>query len=149
MLGTVAGVVGLAAAGWGMRWALELLRGELTDGSGNYPFWVDGTLSPLTFVYTALLTLLAAAVSGVLPGLRITRNLGELLKRATAGGGASPARRARRGPPCRRLVAARVLRRARARPGAPRRLRRSTSMMSCRCGRPCRTSGTPVRLVRT
>ncbi|HET6680088.1 MAG TPA: ABC transporter permease, partial [Gemmatimonadaceae bacterium] len=87
VLGTVAAVVGLAAAGWGVRWGLELMRGELTDGSGNLPFWVDGSLSPLTFVYTALLTILAAAISGVLPGLKVTRNLGDRLKRATAGGG--------------------------------------------------------------
>lgn len=89
VLGTVAAVVGLAAAGWGVRWGLELMRGTLTDGSGSFPFWVDGRLSPLTFVYAALLTLLAAAISGVLPGLRITRDLGDRLKRATAGGGGS------------------------------------------------------------
>ncbi|MGH7679840.1 MAG: ABC transporter permease [Gemmatimonadaceae bacterium] len=87
VLGTVAAVVGLTAAGWGMRWGLDLMRGELTDGSGNFAFWIDGKLSPLTFVYTALLTLLAAAIAGVLPGLKITRNLGNRLKRATAGGG--------------------------------------------------------------
>jgi putative ABC transport system permease protein len=89
VLGTVAAVVGLTAAGWGMRWGLDLMRGELTDGSGNFSFWVDGKLSPLTFVYTAVLTLLAAAIAGVLPGLKITRNLGDRLKRATAGGGGS------------------------------------------------------------
>lgn len=85
VLGTVAAVVGLAAASWGVRWGLELMRGELTDGSGNFPFWVDGRLSPLTVAYTALLTLLAAAMSGILPGLKITRNLGHRLKRTTAG----------------------------------------------------------------
>jgi putative ABC transport system permease protein len=36
-------------------------------------------------VYTTLLTLLAAAIAGILPGLRITRNLGDRLKRTTAG----------------------------------------------------------------
>lgn len=87
VLGTVAAVVGLTAAGWGVRWGLELMRGELTDGSGNFAFWIDGKLSPLTFGYTALLTLLAAAIAGVLPGLRITRNLADRLRRATAGGG--------------------------------------------------------------
>jgi putative ABC transport system permease protein len=87
VLGTVAAVVGLTAAGWGMRWGLDLMRGELTDGSGNFAFWVDGKLSPLTFIYTALLTLMAAAIAGVLPGLKITRDLGDRLKRATAGGG--------------------------------------------------------------
>jgi hypothetical protein len=68
-----------------MRWGLELMRGELTDGSGAYPFWVDGKLSPMTFVYTALLTVLAAVIAGALPGLKVTRHLGERLKRASAG----------------------------------------------------------------
>jgi putative ABC transport system permease protein len=87
VLGTLAAVVGLTAPGWGMRWGLDLLRGVLTDGSGNFPFWVDGRMSPLTVVYTALLTLLAAAISGVVPGLMITRNLADRLKRTTAGTG--------------------------------------------------------------
>jgi predicted permease len=87
VLGSIAAVVGLTAAGWGIRWALDLMRGELTDASGNFAFWIDGKLSPLTFLYTALLTLLAAAIAGVLPGLMITRNLGDRLKRATAGAG--------------------------------------------------------------
>jgi putative ABC transport system permease protein len=48
---------------------------------------VDGKLSPLTFAYTTLLTLLAAAIAGVLPGLKITRNLGHSLKRTAPGAG--------------------------------------------------------------
>jgi predicted permease len=87
VLGGVAAGVGLAAAGWGVRWGLDLMRAELTNGNGNFPFWIDGKLSPLTVGYTALLTLLAAAMAGVIPGLRITRNLAGRLKRATAGGG--------------------------------------------------------------
>ncbi len=87
VLGGVAAVVGLIAAEWGVRWGLDLLRAQLTDTSGTFPFWVDGKLSPLTFVYTALLTLLAAAIAGIIPGLRITRNLGDRLKRTTAGAG--------------------------------------------------------------
>jgi predicted permease len=87
VLGGVAAVVGLTAAGWGVRWGLDLMRAELTDASGNFAFWMDGKLSPLTFVYTTLLTLLAAAIAGVLPGLKITRNLGNRLKRTTAGAG--------------------------------------------------------------
>lgn len=83
VLGGIATVVGLTAAGWGIRWGLDLMRARLTDGS-SFPFWVDGKLSPLTFVYAALLTLLAAAIAGVLPGLRITRNLGNRLKGTTA-----------------------------------------------------------------
>jgi predicted permease len=87
VLGGVGAVVGLTAAGWGVRWALDLMRAELTDGSGAFPFWIDGTLSPLTVGYAALLTLLAAGIAGILPGLKITRNIGDRLKRTAAGGG--------------------------------------------------------------
>lgn len=85
VLGGVAAVAGLTAAAWGIRWGLNLMRGQLTDASGNFPFWVDGQLSPLTFVYTALLTLLAAVIAGILPGLKITHDFANLLKRTTAG----------------------------------------------------------------
>ncbi len=89
VLGVLAAVVGLTVAAWGVRSGLELVRAEIIDGhgSGNYPFWVDGKLSSLTFVYTALLTLLAAAIAGVLPALKITRNLGNRLKQTTPGAG--------------------------------------------------------------
>jgi predicted permease len=89
VLGALAAVVGLTAAAWGVRSGLELMRAEIIDGhgSGNYPFWVGGELSSLTFVYTALLTLLAAAIAGILPALKITRNLGHRLKQTTPGAG--------------------------------------------------------------
>ena len=87
VLGGVAAVVGLTAAGWGVRWGLDLMRAEIADASGNFAFWIDGKLSPLTFVYTTLLTLLAAAIAGVLPGLKITHNLANRLKSTTAGAG--------------------------------------------------------------
>lgn len=87
VLGGIAAVVGLAAANWGLRWGMNLMQEEIADASGNVAFWIDGRLSPLAFVYTALLTLLAAAIAGVLPGLKITRNLGYRLKSMTAGAG--------------------------------------------------------------
>ncbi len=87
VLGVVAAVVGLTAARWAVQWGLELMRDQLTDGSGHFPFWVDGRLSPLTVGYAALLTLLAATIAGLLPGLRITRNLGERLRHTSAGAG--------------------------------------------------------------
>lgn len=87
VLGTVAALIGLAAAAWGLDWALSLLRGEIVDGSGNYPFWVTGTLSPMTVAYAVLLTIIAAVITGLLPGLRITRGLSDRLKRTSAGSG--------------------------------------------------------------
>ena len=88
VLGGVAAAVGLTAASWGLRWGLWMVRGEIVDASGNYPFWVTGELSPMTVGYTVLLTIVAAAIAGVIPGLKITRGLNERLKSA-AGVGAS------------------------------------------------------------
>ena len=87
VLGGVAAVVGLTAAAWGLDWALSLLQGEIADGGGKFPFWVTGTLSPLTVAYAMLLTTFAAIIAGVLPGLKITRGLGERLKQTSAGSG--------------------------------------------------------------
>ena len=86
VLGGVAAVVGLAAVGYGMRWGLRLVEGELMDG-GRMPFWFDGRLSPSSIIYAVALTLLAAVVTGALPALRITRDLTRRLKEVTAGGG--------------------------------------------------------------
>jgi putative ABC transport system permease protein len=86
VLGTAAAVIGLTAAGWGVRWGLNLMRAELADANGNFAFWIDGQLSPLTIAYTVLLTLVAAAIAGIVPGLMITGNLGDRLKSTTAGG---------------------------------------------------------------
>ena len=86
VLGGVAAVVGLAAVGYGMRWGLRLVEGELMEG-GRMPFWFDGRLSSASIVYALLLTVLAAVVTGVLPALRVTRDLTRRLKEVTAGGG--------------------------------------------------------------
>ena len=86
VLGGVAAVVGLAAVGYGIRWGLRLVEGELMDG-GRMPFWFDGRLSPTTILYAAVLTVLTAVVTGVIPAMRVTRDLAHRLKEVTAGGG--------------------------------------------------------------
>jgi hypothetical protein len=43
---------------------------------GSVPFWIDPHLSPPTVLYACALTLLAAAITGVMPGLKITRGIG-------------------------------------------------------------------------
>jgi putative ABC transport system permease protein len=88
VLGGVAAAAGLTAASWGLRWALWMIRGEIVDAAGNYPFWVTGELSALTVGYAVLLTVIAAVIAGVIPGLKITRGLNDRLK-STAGGGVS------------------------------------------------------------
>jgi putative ABC transport system permease protein len=86
VLGAVAAVIGLGAASYGIRWGLRMVEGELMDG-GRMPFWFDGRLSPMTIVYAILLTVLTAIITGMIPALRITRDLGHRLREATSGGG--------------------------------------------------------------
>jgi predicted permease len=51
------------------------------------PFWLHSTVSPRTLLYAALLTLVAAAIAGLLPGLKVTRGLGTRLRQSGPGGG--------------------------------------------------------------
>jgi predicted permease len=84
VLGAVAAVAGLAAAHFALRrWGVEFLEINL----GPLPFWLDMRVSPAAVVYAAGLTLLGAAVAGVVPARKITRGLGARLKQGTAGGG--------------------------------------------------------------
>lgn len=84
VLGTLAAVVGVTATNLGVKWALDAMSSE----SDEWPFWIEGGLSATTWVYAILLTLLAAAVTGVLPALKVTAgNLESRLRRASAGGG--------------------------------------------------------------
>jgi putative ABC transport system permease protein len=84
VLGAVAAVFGLAAAAWAVRWGMRALRALVGD---EFPFWLHATLSPATVGYAVLLTLLGAAVAGVLPALKVTRGLGARLRQASSGGG--------------------------------------------------------------
>ena len=86
VLAGVASAVGLAAVSYGIRWGLRLVEGELMNG-GRLPFWFDGRLSPMTIVYAVALTVLTAVVTGVIPAMRVTRDLAHRLKEVTAGGG--------------------------------------------------------------
>jgi predicted permease len=84
VLGGVAAVVGLAATHLMLRhWGVDFLKTNL----GRLPFWYDVRLSPITVLYAGGLTLLGAAIAGVLPALKITRGLGARLRQGTAGGG--------------------------------------------------------------
>jgi predicted permease len=84
VLGGVAAVIGLAAANfainqWGKRY--------LVENMGTLPFWYDPHLSATTVLYALGLTLLGAAIAGVLPGMKATKGLGTRLRNGTAGAG--------------------------------------------------------------
>ena len=87
VLATVAAVVGLAAARYGLAWLFRVTESALLGEGARLPFWMEAELSPMTFLYAALLTTFAAAVAGVVPGLRVTRRLRSRLQESTAGGG--------------------------------------------------------------
>jgi predicted permease len=84
VLGGVAAAVGLAAAHVALRQVgLSFLEATM----GQLPFWLDPRLSLRTALYGCVLTLLAAAIAGGLPGLKVTRGIGARLRAETTGGG--------------------------------------------------------------
>lgn len=69
VLAGVGAMLGLVIAKLSLRWGLSLL-----GGSDGMPFWINDSLSWKTVLYTALLTLFGAAIVGILPALRVTKN---------------------------------------------------------------------------
>jgi hypothetical protein len=51
------------------------------------PFWLRSSISARTLLYAVLLTLVAAAIAGLLPGLKVTRGIGTRLRQSGPGGG--------------------------------------------------------------
>ena len=80
---TEALVLTSVAAGLAIVLAKLALRfGVRGVGADVLPFWITDSLSPITLLYVALLTVLAAVIVGVLPALRVTRfNVQEALRR--------------------------------------------------------------------
>lgn len=86
VLGGLAAALGLAAAGFGLRWLFTTVVPEVS--AGQLPFWFSDSISTATVVYSVLLTLMAAAVAGVTPALKVTgREVGSRLRETGAGGG--------------------------------------------------------------
>ena len=80
VLAGVAAVVGLVLARAFLGWGLSLLA-----GSDALPYWINDSLSWRTVLYTALLTLIGAAIVGILPALRVTRiNVQDALRNESA-----------------------------------------------------------------
>ncbi len=84
VLGGVAAVVGLVVAHFALRnQGMDFFEANLSQ----LPFWYDLRLSPATVLFAIGLTVLASAIAGVLPALKVTRGMGSRLKQATAGAG--------------------------------------------------------------
>jgi len=81
VLSTLATLIGLFAA----RIALRLGVAKFAE-SGSLPFWIDASISWRTLLYAATLTVVGAAIVGILPALRATRvNVNEALRGESAG----------------------------------------------------------------
>src|SRR6185503_14782183 len=85
VLATVAALVAVTSA----QLAWHSLFAMVTENmfENRVPFWMHSSVSPRTLLYAALLTLIAAAISGLLPGLKVTRGFGTRLRQSGPGGG--------------------------------------------------------------
>jgi putative ABC transport system permease protein len=84
VLGGVAAVVGLVVADVALRnWTVAFLEINI----GRLPFWYDLRVSPGTVLYALALTVLASAVAGVMPALKVTRGMSSRIKQAAPGAG--------------------------------------------------------------
>lgn len=86
VLAGLAAMLGLAAAQYALGWVFRITETIVLEGE-PLPFWFHASLSPSTIVYGALLAVLAAAVAGAVPGLKVTRDLAPRLQHASAGAG--------------------------------------------------------------
>ena len=83
-LGSAAAIVGLGAARFALKWWLSVFEAE---AGGRLPFWVNADVSLATIIYAAGLTVMGAAIVGVLPALKVTgRRVEGQLREAAAGG---------------------------------------------------------------
>jgi predicted permease len=84
VLGGVAALVGLVVADVALRnWAVTFFEVNV----GRLPFWFDLRVSPGTVLYALALTVLASAIAGVMPALKVTRGIGSRVKQAAPGAG--------------------------------------------------------------
>jgi putative ABC transport system permease protein len=84
VLCVVAATVGLVVVNGALGWGETVLVGQL----GTLPMWMHTSLSPLTIVYSFILAVIAAVVTGVFPALKITAGgLESRLRASSAGAG--------------------------------------------------------------
>ncbi len=83
VLCTVGAAVGLVASNLVLRWVWTIAEGQ----EGTLPFWMRTSLSPSTVAYAMGLTVLAAAIAGVVPALKVTSGGVDVRLRAMSSGG--------------------------------------------------------------
>jgi predicted permease len=85
VLAAVAAPAGLGAAGYLLRWWLQVAQ---VNAAGRLPFWFTNRLSSSAVLYALVLAFIAAIVSGVVPALKMTGRSIESRLRQTAAGAA-------------------------------------------------------------
>ena len=86
VLSAFAAVIGLALAQQVMVWGVNTFTVVANDGE-LLAFWITPRLPPLSIAYGIGLAVLAAAVTGILPAVKMTRAVASRLRETTAGGG--------------------------------------------------------------
>ena len=83
VLAGIAAIAGLFAARSILEWWLSVMA---VDAGGRPPFWLTPSLSVTTVLYAVGLTIVTAAIAGVLPALKVTgRHIEGQLRQASAG----------------------------------------------------------------
>src|SRR4029079_15990557 len=85
VLAMVAALVAVTSAQAAWRSLFAMVTENMFEN--RVPFWMHSSVSPRTLLYAALLTLVAAAIAGLLPGLKVTRGIGPRLRQSGPGGG--------------------------------------------------------------
>ncbi len=86
VLSTIAATVGLTLRQQAMAWGVNTFTLAANDGK-LLPFWITPALPPISIAYDIGLALLATAVTGILPALKMTKGISSRLRETTAGGG--------------------------------------------------------------
>jgi putative ABC transport system permease protein len=84
VLAMVAAVIAVTCAQLTWHALFAMVMENVFDN--RIPFWLHPNVSPRTLLYAALLTLVAAAIAGLLPGFKVTRGLGTRLRQSGPGG---------------------------------------------------------------
>lgn len=84
---TEALVLAAIAAPIGIALAAVSLGAVMANLMGDLPFWFRDTLSIGSVMFGLVLALIGAAIAGIVPGLKVTRQVGPRLRQLGAGGG--------------------------------------------------------------
>ena len=86
VLSAIAAIAGLTLGQQAMAWGVNTFTRVANDGE-LLPFWITSTLPPISIAYGIGLALMATAVTGILPALKMTKGISSRLRETSAGGG--------------------------------------------------------------